>query len=106
MMAEHGKPCEAQEATYCMNGATCYKITSVNALSCRCTENYKGSRCELLQLSSRFLNDQDTGLLAAAIIVAILILVVLGFVIYYTYKMVKTNKKIKNQEYQNVKSKA
>ncbi|CAJ1056712.1 pro-neuregulin-4%2C membrane-bound isoform-like [Xyrichtys novacula] len=86
MMAEHGSPCDAQEATYCMNGGTCYKIHSMNTLSCVCNDNYKGSRCEQFQLFSSSSKAGEAGLIAAVIIVALLILVVLVFVIYYVRK--------------------
>uniref|UniRef100_A0A8C6KXN1 EGF-like domain-containing protein n=1 Tax=Nothobranchius furzeri TaxID=105023 RepID=A0A8C6KXN1_NOTFU len=87
-MAEHGKPCDVQEATYCMNGATCYKIPSMDSLSCVCTESYKGSRCDQLYLFNQSLDETNTGLLAAVILLAILISVVLVFLIYRVYRYI------------------
>ncbi|XP_013859038.1 pro-neuregulin-4, membrane-bound isoform [Austrofundulus limnaeus] len=95
MMAEHGQPCDAKEAGYCMNEATCYKISSMNLLSCVCRENYKGSRCEQYLLPVQ--TEQDRGLLAAVIFVAILILVVLAVIILYVYRMLKSKNQRKNQ---------
>ncbi|XP_054589060.1 pro-neuregulin-4, membrane-bound isoform [Nothobranchius furzeri] len=89
-MAEHGKPCDVQEATYCMNGATCYKIPSMDSLSCVCTESYKGSRCDQLYLFNQSLDETNTGLLAAVILLAILISVVLVFLIYRVYRILKS----------------
>ncbi|XP_022610474.1 pro-neuregulin-4, membrane-bound isoform [Seriola dumerili] len=89
MMADHGAPCDGQEATYCMNSGTCYKIPSMNTLSCVCNEDYKGSRCEQFQLPSKFSNAGEAGLIAAVVIVALLILVVLAVVIYYVRRMLK-----------------
>ncbi|XP_051238232.1 pro-neuregulin-4, membrane-bound isoform isoform X1 [Dicentrarchus labrax] len=89
MMAEHGDLCDGQEATYCMNGGTCYKIHSMDTLSCVCNENYKGSRCEQFQLFSSSANAGEAGLIAAVVIVALLILVMLSVVIYYVRKMLK-----------------
>uniref|UniRef100_A0A4W6CDZ8 EGF-like domain-containing protein n=1 Tax=Lates calcarifer TaxID=8187 RepID=A0A4W6CDZ8_LATCA len=86
MMADHGDPCDGQEASYCMNGGTCYKILSMNTLSCVCNEDYKGSRCEQLQLPSKFTNAGEAGLITAVVIVVLLILVVLAVVIFYVRK--------------------
>ncbi|MEQ2279294.1 hypothetical protein AMECASPLE_007930 [Ameca splendens] len=92
MMAEHGTPCDPQDATYCMNGGTCYKIPSMDKISCVCSESFKGSRCEQYQLLSYSLDKQDKGLLAAVVILVMLIFVVLAVVIYYVHKMVKQRK--------------
>ncbi|XP_033997668.1 pro-neuregulin-4, membrane-bound isoform-like [Trematomus bernacchii] len=98
MMADHGTPCDGQEATYCMNGGTCYKIRdAMNTLSCVCDENYKGSRCEQFQLFSSSGKAGEAGLIAAVVIVVLLILVVIAVVIYYTHKMLKA----KQQSQQN-----
>uniref|UniRef100_A0A3B5R1Y4 EGF-like domain-containing protein n=1 Tax=Xiphophorus maculatus TaxID=8083 RepID=A0A3B5R1Y4_XIPMA len=83
MMAEHGKPCDPQEATFCMNEGTCYKLPAMNTLSCICSENYKGNRCEQYHLPSSSQDGYDRGLLAAIIVVAIILLVVLVVIIYY-----------------------
>lgn len=32
--ADHGELCEGVDVTYCMNGGTCYKITSMDTLTC------------------------------------------------------------------------
>nr|XP_046251284.1 pro-neuregulin-4, membrane-bound isoform-like [Scatophagus argus] len=97
MMADHGDLCVGQEANYCMNGGTCYKIPSMNTLSCVCDENYKGSRCEQFQLFSSSTNAGEAGLIAAVVIVALLIFVILVVVIYYIRKMWKA----KQQSQQN-----
>ncbi|XP_034032390.1 probetacellulin-like [Thalassophryne amazonica] len=89
MMAGHGNPCSEQEATFCMHGGTCYKIPSMNTLSCVCHENYKGSRCEQFQLFSSSTEAGQAGLIAAVAIIALLILVVLAVVIYYLRKVLK-----------------
>ncbi|KAJ8412912.1 hypothetical protein AAFF_G00104940 [Aldrovandia affinis] len=81
-MAEHGGPCEAAEASYCMNGAACYKIPSVLSPTCVCAENYRGSRCEQFQLFSSSGGSGETGLIIAVVIVALFILVALAVVIY------------------------
>ncbi|XP_059190491.1 pro-neuregulin-4, membrane-bound isoform-like [Centropristis striata] len=107
MMAGHGELCDGQEATYCMNGGTCYKIPSVNTLSCVCNENYKGSRCDQYHLFSASTNAEKAGLIAAVVIVALLILVVVAVVIYYVRKMLKAKQQSqqnKPQQYWRVKS--
>ncbi|XP_029290268.1 pro-neuregulin-4, membrane-bound isoform [Cottoperca gobio] len=107
MMADHGDPCDAQEATYCMNGGTCYKIHAMNTLSCVCNGNFIGSRCEQFQLFSISTNAGKAGLIAAVVIVAILILVFLAVVIYYIHKRMKAKKQSqqnKPQQYWRVKS--
>ncbi|CAK6951038.1 pro-neuregulin-4%2C membrane-bound isoform-like [Scomber scombrus] len=106
MMADHGDPCNGQEATYCMNGGTCYKIPSMNTLSCVCNESYKGSRCEQLQLFSSATNGGHAGLIAAVVIVALLILVALAVAIYYIRKVLKAKQQSQQsnqQEYWRVK---
>ncbi|XP_010770764.1 pro-neuregulin-4, membrane-bound isoform [Notothenia coriiceps] len=98
MMADHGTPCDGQEATYCMNRGTCYKIRdAMNTLSCVCNENYKGSRCEQFQLFSSSGKAGEAGLIAAVVIVVLFLLVVIAVVIYYTRKMLKA----KQQSQQN-----
>ncbi|KAM6961022.1 toxin Bcs III 15.09 [Aplochiton taeniatus] len=86
MMANHGDPCDSLEATYCMNGGTCYRIPSMDTLSCVCNDNYKGSRCEQFQLFSRSRVAGEKGLIAAVVIVVLLILLALAVVIYYSSK--------------------
>ncbi|XP_034390502.1 OMEGA-stichotoxin-Shd4a-like [Cyclopterus lumpus] len=97
MMAEHGVLCDGQEATYCMNGGTCYNILSMNTLSCVCNENFRGSRCEQFQLSSYNTKTTEAGLIAAVVIVVLLILMMLAVVIYYIRRMLKA----KQQSQQN-----
>uniref|UniRef100_A0A3P9NS76 Neuregulin 4 n=1 Tax=Poecilia reticulata TaxID=8081 RepID=A0A3P9NS76_POERE len=93
MMAEHGKPCEPQEATFCMNEASCHKLPAMETLSCICRENYKGIRCEEYHLPSSSQDGYDGGLLAAIIVVAIIGLVVLAVIIYHVQKEGKTKPK-------------
>ncbi|XP_072241963.1 pro-neuregulin-2, membrane-bound isoform [Leuresthes tenuis] len=111
MMADHGEPCDGQETTYCMNGGMCYKIPSMDTLSCVCNDNFKGSRCEHFQLLSTSPNAKEAGLIAAVVIVIILLLIVLAVVIYFVRKMLKAknqnqqnNSKQQKQEYWRVKS--
>lgn len=52
----------------------------------RCNEDYRGSRCEHFQLPIMGKDAGEAGLIASVIVVALLILVVLAFVIYYTHK--------------------
>ncbi|XP_067357443.1 pro-neuregulin-4, membrane-bound isoform-like [Channa argus] len=92
MMADHGEPCDGEDVTYCMNGGTCYKIPSINTLSCVCNTDYKGSRCEHFHLPIKEQQASDIGLLAAVVIVALLIFVVLAVIIYYLRKMLKAKK--------------
>ncbi|XP_034542461.1 pro-neuregulin-4, membrane-bound isoform-like [Notolabrus celidotus] len=106
MMADHGALCDAQEATYCMNGGTCYKIHSMNTLSCVCNDNFKGSRCEQFQLFSISSKAGEAGLIAAMVVVALLILVVLAIVIFYIRKMLKAKQQSRQnnqQQYWRVK---
>ncbi|XP_037538835.1 pro-neuregulin-4, membrane-bound isoform [Nematolebias whitei] len=103
MMAEHGNPCDAQDATYCLNGASCYELSSMKAFSCVCRENYKGSRCELYELLAQSPDEQDRGLLAAVVIVGVLILVVLAVIIYYVVRMLML--KPNNQNNRNSREK-
>ncbi|TDH09742.1 hypothetical protein EPR50_G00088900 [Perca flavescens] len=106
MMADHGNLCNGQEATYCMNGGTCYNIPSMNTLSCVCNGNYKGSRCEHFQLFSSSANAEEAGLIAAVIIFVLLISVVVAFIIYYIHKMLKAKQQSKQnnqQQYWRVK---
>ncbi|XP_029378766.1 pro-neuregulin-4, membrane-bound isoform [Echeneis naucrates] len=97
MMADHGDPCDGEDVTYCMNGGTCYRIPSMNTLSCVCNEDYKGSRCEQFQLPSRFGKVGEAGVIAALVVVALLILMVLAVVIYYIRRALKA----KQQSQQN-----
>nr|XP_020467916.1 pro-neuregulin-4, membrane-bound isoform [Monopterus albus] len=109
MMADHGDPCDVQEATYCMHGGTCYKISSMNVLSCVCTDVYRGSRCQEHRLPLISTDPGQAGLIAAVTIVALLILVVLSVVIYYTYKMLKAKKQSQQnhqQQYWRVQPRA
>ncbi|KAM9375951.1 pro-neuregulin-4, membrane-bound isoform [Pholidichthys leucotaenia] len=92
MMAEHGEPCNGLEATYCMNGGTCYKISAMDTLNCVCNESYKGSRCEHYQLFTHSPFPKEAGLIAAMVIVGLLILAVLAVVIFYLRKMLKAKK--------------
>ncbi|XP_059392096.1 pro-neuregulin-4, membrane-bound isoform-like [Carassius carassius] len=87
MMAEHGDPCTESEASFCMNGGTCFKIRSVSTPTCVCSVNYEGSRCEQFQLFSFSRDSEEKGMIAAVAIIALLILVVLGVVIYYICKI-------------------
>ncbi|XP_028306170.1 pro-neuregulin-4, membrane-bound isoform [Gouania willdenowi] len=105
-MAELRQPCDVKEATYCMNGGTCYKISSMNTLTCVCSVNYKGSRCELLHLFTSSSMAQQAGIIAAIVIVVIFILVMLGVVIYFTHKMIKAkrDKQSKKEPYWKVPS--
>ncbi|XP_023143551.1 pro-neuregulin-4, membrane-bound isoform [Amphiprion ocellaris] len=107
MMADHGELCDEKEAAYCMNGGICYKISSMDSLSCVCSESYRGSRCEHFQLFSSSPNAKEAGLIAAVVIVALLILAMLAVVIYYVRKMLKARKQSQqnnHQEYWRVKS--
>ncbi|XP_018954453.1 pro-neuregulin-4, membrane-bound isoform-like [Cyprinus carpio] len=105
MMAEHGKPCTGSEANFCMNGGTCFKILSVSTPTCVCSASYEGSRCEQFQLFSFLPNSEEKGMITAVVIIALLILVVLGVVIYYICK-IKRNARSqpKPVEYWRVKS--
>uniref|UniRef100_A0A667Z6A1 EGF-like domain-containing protein n=1 Tax=Myripristis murdjan TaxID=586833 RepID=A0A667Z6A1_9TELE len=107
MMAEHGNLCGEEEATYCMNGGTCYKIPSMDVLSCVCGDNYKGSRCEQFQLLSISSNAGQAGLIAAVVIIVLLILVVGVVVIYYTCKVLRSksqqNQESSQQQYWKIK---
>ncbi|XP_029551109.1 pro-neuregulin-4, membrane-bound isoform [Salmo trutta] len=96
MMADHDDPCNELETSYCMNGGTCLKIPFIDTLTCVCSENYKGSRCELYQLLITAHDAGETGLIAAVVIMVLLILVVFTVVIYYTCKVWKA--KPKNQQ--------
>ncbi|KAG5273186.1 hypothetical protein AALO_G00148610 [Alosa alosa] len=85
MMADHGDPCDPSEASFCMNGGSCYKIPSVSTPTCRCIDNYKGSRCEQFLLESR--SSTESGIIAAVVIMVLLIVVMLAVIIYYTCKL-------------------
>uniref|UniRef100_A0A673IRK9 EGF-like domain-containing protein n=1 Tax=Sinocyclocheilus rhinocerous TaxID=307959 RepID=A0A673IRK9_9TELE len=91
LIIEHGDPCTGSEANFCMNGGTCFKIPSVSTPTCVCSANYEGSRCEQFQLFSFSRDSEETGMIAAVVIIALLILVVLGLVIYYSCKTVYCN---------------
>ncbi|KAI1889783.1 hypothetical protein AGOR_G00166490 [Albula goreensis] len=86
LMAEHGDPCGGAEASFCMNGATCYKIPSASTPSCLCAENYSGSRCEKFQLFISSPESTENGLIVAVVITALLIFVVLAVIIFYSCK--------------------
>ncbi|XP_077598116.1 pro-neuregulin-4, membrane-bound isoform [Stigmatopora nigra] len=110
MMGEHGAPCDGQDAAYCMNGGTCYKLTSMETLSCVCNNYYKGSRCEEFQLFTRSSDSEQAGLIVALVLVALLILVIIVVIIYFIYKMLKASqqneqKKPSPKEYWKVQSK-
>ncbi|KAK7891555.1 hypothetical protein WMY93_023518 [Mugilogobius chulae] len=85
MMAEHGDPCSEEEATFCMNGGTCYKLPAMDTLSCVCRHTYTGSRCEELPLTQTQ-GEHNPGVIAAIVLVAILIAVAVGVFIYYIIK--------------------
>ncbi|XP_077373037.1 pro-neuregulin-4, membrane-bound isoform isoform X2 [Festucalex cinctus] len=105
MMAEHGVLCDAQDAAYCMNGGTCYKLATMDTLSCVCNDYYKGSRCEQFQLLLGSSDKEQAGLIVALVLVAILILVVFAVIVYFTYKMLKAKQQRKQShiEYWKVK---
>ncbi|XP_037110089.1 pro-neuregulin-4, membrane-bound isoform-like [Syngnathus acus] len=104
MMAEHGMPCDGEDAAYCMNGGTCYKLASMDTLSCVCNNYYKGSRCEQFQLLLGSTDKEQAGLMVALVLVGLLILVVFSVIIYFTYKMLKAKqqKKQSHTEYWKV----
>lgn len=109
MMADHGELCDGQDATYCMNGGTCYKITAMDTLTCVCDESYKGSRCEQFQLFSSSDAAGQAGLMAALIIVGLLLLAMLAVVIYYIRKKLKAKQQSQQntqQPYWKVQSRA
>lgn len=58
------------------------------SLSCSCSANYEGSRCEQYQLFSFSHSSEEKGLIAAVVIMVLLVLAVLVAVIYYIYKWV------------------
>ncbi|XP_057693769.1 pro-neuregulin-4, membrane-bound isoform-like isoform X2 [Corythoichthys intestinalis] len=105
MMAEHGVPCDGQDAAYCMNGGTCYKLASMETISCVCNDYYKGSRCEQFQLLIGTSDSEQAGLIVALVLVALLILVVIAVIIYFTHKMMKAKQQRKQSqiEYWKVK---
>ncbi|XP_062404377.1 pro-neuregulin-4, membrane-bound isoform-like [Sardina pilchardus] len=90
MMSDHGEPCDPSEASFCMNGGSCYMIPSVSTPSCQCTDNYKGSRCELFLLDSTALDGKESGMIAAVVIIVLLIVAMLVVIIYYTCKLKRT----------------
>ncbi|KAM9814622.1 pro-neuregulin-4, membrane-bound isoform-like [Syngnathus typhle] len=104
MMGEHGMPCDGEDAAYCMNGGTCYKLASMDTLSCVCNNYYKGSRCEQFQLLLGSTDKEQAGLVVALVLVGLLILVVFSVIIYFTYKMLKAKrqKKQSHTEYWKV----
>ncbi|XP_051975927.1 pro-neuregulin-4, membrane-bound isoform-like [Xyrauchen texanus] len=87
MMAEHGDPCTGLEATYCMNGGTCFRIPTVSTPTCVCGAHYDGSRCEQFQLLSFSHSIEEKGMIAGVVILLLLIIMVVGVVIYYNCKM-------------------
>ncbi|KAK0144198.1 Pro-neuregulin-4, membrane-bound isoform [Merluccius polli] len=104
---DHGQPCTDSQATYCMNGGTCYQIPLMDSLSCVCNSSYKGSRCEQFQLLSTSSSVGHPGLITAVVIVALLVLTVLAFVIYYackTWKSKPQSTRSGQQQYWRVKS--
>uniref|UniRef100_A0A3B3ZTT6 EGF-like domain-containing protein n=1 Tax=Periophthalmus magnuspinnatus TaxID=409849 RepID=A0A3B3ZTT6_9GOBI len=92
MMAEHGSTCSGQEATFCMNGGTCYKLPAMNSLSCVCKHMYTGGRCETLSLFTSAQSGHNSGLIAAVVIIAILIAVAVAVLIYYIIKSKKSQR--------------
>ncbi|KAL0968280.1 hypothetical protein UPYG_G00264780 [Umbra pygmaea] len=94
MMADHGDPCSTSDASYCMNGGQCFKIPSMDTLTCVCNESYRGSRCEEYQLLLSGDDGGEKGLIAAVVIIALLILVVLAVIIYHILKLYKSKKEI------------
>ncbi|XP_061078338.1 pro-neuregulin-4, membrane-bound isoform-like [Conger conger] len=103
MMADHGEPCGALEASYCLHGGTCFMIPTVVTPNCKCAPNYKGNRCNEMQLPSTSMDAERAGLIAAVVIVVLLILVILAVVIYYTCKVWKRKPKTtQNTEYWKV----
>ncbi|CAL8293815.1 unnamed protein product [Boreogadus saida] len=107
MMADHGEPCTALQASYCMNGGTCYQIPLMEALSCVCSSSYIGSRCERFQLQSTSVNGGHAGLITTVVIVTLLVLTVVAFVLYYackTWKPKTDSSRSGRQQYWRVKS--
>lgn len=98
MMAVHGDTCSQKEATFCMNGGTCYKLSAIDSLSCVCNSRYTGSRCETLSLSALGQSQHQNGLIAAVVIVAVLIAVAVAVFIYYIHKILKARRKVKEQQ--------
>lgn len=62
--------------------------TPCPVLSCSCSANYEGSRCEQYQLFSFVRDSEEKGMIAAVVIIALLIIAVLAAVIYYVCKWV------------------
>ncbi|KAJ8248771.1 hypothetical protein GJAV_G00227560 [Gymnothorax javanicus] len=104
MMADHGEPCGPLEASYCLHGGTCFRIPSVATPNCMCAPNYKGSRCNEMQLPSSSPDAQQAGLIAAVVIVVILVLVTLSVIIYHICKRRRQKAKStqNNQQYWKV----
>ncbi|KAK6476830.1 pro-neuregulin-4 [Huso huso] len=105
MMAAHGEPCEALEQSYCYNGGRCYRIPSMSTLSCVCTENYRGARCEEFQLLSKANSRNEAGLIVGSVILSILIALVLAGVIYCIcriWRQKQRNQQNSKQQYSHV----
>lgn len=56
------------------------------SFSSRCAVNFKGNRCNEMQLPLVSIGAERAGLIAAVVIVVILLLVIIALVIYYTRK--------------------
>ncbi|XP_041034438.1 pro-neuregulin-4, membrane-bound isoform-like [Carcharodon carcharias] len=48
----HGELCPNSYNSYCLNGGTCYILTTSNPF-CWCNDSFKGSRCEEFLLESQ-----------------------------------------------------
>lgn len=92
-MAEHGDTCSGEDATFCMNGGTCYSLPAMNQLSCVCKLMYTGRRCETLSLFTSSQDGHNKGLITAIIIVTILIAVAVAVFIFYIIKRLQVRRK-------------
>ncbi|XP_048828472.1 pro-neuregulin-4, membrane-bound isoform-like [Brienomyrus brachyistius] len=95
---EHGKLCNASEASYCTNGGTCYRIPTMPTITCICGDGYKGSRCEEFQLFSTSETSDNVGLIAAVVVLVILIIMALTVVIYLIFKLWAQKKEAEKQQ--------
>ncbi|XP_063053776.1 pro-neuregulin-4, membrane-bound isoform-like [Engraulis encrasicolus] len=108
MMADHGDPCGAAEASYCMNGGSCYKIPTVSTPTCVCSVNYQGSRCEEFQLPSTGSDGTEAGMIAGVVIIILIFIALMSAVIYYGCKLKKSKepKQPKTEEYWKIPARA
>ncbi|XP_067829631.1 pro-neuregulin-4, membrane-bound isoform-like [Heptranchias perlo] len=82
----HGELCPIMYSSYCLNGGTCYILTSSSPF-CWCNDSFKGSRCEeFLLLSQQPDRTVSPPLIIIVVTLLFALLVIMGATYVYCKK--------------------